>query len=148
VISPTERRLDPNPFQIKESEPMHDRTPRTVTVSTLDHGDITIPEPDWCTGFHPAGLQRIDIAHQGPENFLNLPTPRGVVPLLSFGLEQRPFTERWPGRGLFINVDLTDDWCPMQSGDLDRAAAALVDYAAKLRHAARELAVLKAGEAL
>lgn len=41
---------------------------RTVTVSTMDHGYVTISEPAWCVGHDddPAG-PRADILHSGPE---------------------------------------------------------------------------------
>ena len=43
--------------------------PRTITLHTADHGEITIPEPAWCIGHpnHRPDDQRADILHQGPD---------------------------------------------------------------------------------
>jgi hypothetical protein len=41
--------------------------PRTVTLPTEDHGDVTLPEPAWCQGHESTpGDLRADILHQGP----------------------------------------------------------------------------------
>jgi hypothetical protein len=36
-------------------------TGRTVTIATSDHGNVTIPEPAWCLGYHPADRYRMNI---------------------------------------------------------------------------------------
>lgn len=41
--------------------------PRTITVHTLDHGPVTLPEPAWCIGGHEDGGHRADILHTGPD---------------------------------------------------------------------------------
>ncbi|MGW5215135.1 DUF6907 domain-containing protein [Streptomyces sp. NPDC004051] len=43
--------------------------PRTVTLATIDHGDVTLPEPSWCVGHadHRPDTYRTDIAHNAPE---------------------------------------------------------------------------------
>jgi hypothetical protein len=42
--------------------------PRTVTLATEDHGDVTLPEPSWCVGHadHRPDTARIDLTHCGP----------------------------------------------------------------------------------
>lgn len=43
-------------------------TPRTVTLATTDHGNVTIPEPDWCVGHADhRPVHRTDLSHCGPE---------------------------------------------------------------------------------
>ncbi|MFJ4879335.1 DUF6907 domain-containing protein [Streptomyces sp. NPDC088745] len=67
--------------------------PRTVTVHTVDHGPVTIPEPTWCVGEHEAEAYRVDIEHQGAETVATVETAcHGPVPVLSMALVQRPFS--------------------------------------------------------
>lgn len=42
--------------------------PRTVTLVTEDHGNVTLPEPSWCSGHahHDPESARADIIHAGP----------------------------------------------------------------------------------
>lgn len=47
------------------------RKPSTVTLTTLDHGDVTLPEPEWCAGhdtYEP--VHRCDILHVSPATTL------------------------------------------------------------------------------
>ena len=78
-----------------------DPTPRpgepTVTVYTADHGDVTLEEPFWCTGEHPAEGYREDTEHEGDEIPLVVTTPcHGDVQLLTAALFQRPFSTHGP----------------------------------------------------
>ncbi|MFF8829140.1 DUF6907 domain-containing protein [Streptomyces sp. NPDC015131] len=118
---------------------------RMVTIPTMDHGDVTIPCPAWCTQqYHQAGGARVDITHTGQDVPLYVPTPEGKSPLLALMLEQRPFTEMDPGRDVFVSVELLAGPHPMDPVALDALAAALVDNAREVRAMARRLAVLKA----
>jgi len=44
----------------------------TVTLATVDHGDVTVPEPAWCAGHddHQPDSYRVDLDHKGPEHHL------------------------------------------------------------------------------
>jgi hypothetical protein len=65
---------------------------RTVTVETIDHGAVTLPEPVWCLGRHPDGVHRVDIWHAGEEVPLLVSTPcHGLVPLTTATVVQKPF---------------------------------------------------------
>ncbi|MCW2899171.1 MAG: hypothetical protein JWO67_1436 [Streptosporangiaceae bacterium] len=121
--------------------------PRTVVVSTRDHGDITVDEPEWCLGFHPTGYYRVDLSHAGPMVHLGTDTSRGEMVFSMACLEQRPFSEAASGRGVFVAVELDGDWYPSNPAQLDTIAAALVDGAVKLRTLARQLSVITAGGA-
>ncbi|MFF3326086.1 DUF6907 domain-containing protein [Streptomyces sp. NPDC002889] len=116
--------------------------PRTVTVPTLDHGDIAIPEPAWCTGH--VGLRpeaRVDISHRGPEHDIGLP----AEPLFVAMLSQYPHSNR-PETGLYVETyDLSRTRSP---AEVDQLAASLVEAAAQLRALARRLAAIRAGGAL
>ncbi|MFF7192674.1 DUF6907 domain-containing protein [Streptomyces sp. NPDC008079] len=66
--------------------------PRTVTVPTSDHGDVTIPEPAWCIGIgHDVPNLRAEIAHQGEPFDITVNTARGPRRLLELMLWQDPF---------------------------------------------------------
>ncbi|MFG2130508.1 DUF6907 domain-containing protein [Streptomyces sp. NPDC048751] len=66
---------------------------RTVTVQTDDHGLVTLDEPHWCLGEHPAEGYRADITHEGEEYPLVVPTPcHGEVRIALASLVQRPFS--------------------------------------------------------
>ena len=117
-------------------------TGRTVTVATNDHGDVTLPEPAWCRGLHPAEAYRVDIAHEGEETLALIPTLcHGEAPTLTASLIQRPFS---PDRnGVVAALFIDGDWHELDSKLLDRAAAIIVERAAELRHLARQLAALE-----
>lgn len=119
----------------------------TVTIHTSDHGDVTIPEPAWCTGqYHQQGGARVDISHTSDDIPFNVETDDGTVTVMRAVFEQRPYTEREPGRGVFVNVELDGDWHPSTPKQLDRIAAALVVHAVHLRTLARQLATLQHAE--
>lgn len=117
--------------------------PRTVTVPTLDQGDAAIPEPSWCTG------------HDGqPPQFLSdtghLGTPHHAVfdgdELAFAAITQDPFVVH-ADRSVGVLVEMGNLARALGPADLDRLAAVLVDYAATLRHLARQLSVLRTEEA-
>jgi hypothetical protein len=115
-------------------------TPREVLIRTSDHGTVLVSCPPWCIGHagQDDGAQA-DIAHEGPEHILTLPTEQGPVALLSAGLEQRPYAEHGPDRGVFVNVEVSGEWHPADPGGLDAMADALTDHAATLHAIAEQL---------
>lgn len=122
--------------------------PRTVTVQTIDHGPVTMPEPAWCVGHDEQQPQyRIDISHFGPVTLFEVPTSRGEVTTMEAAFEQRPFIgDAFPGTDVFVWVGVADDGCPSTPAQLDTIAAALVEHAATLRGMARRLTALLAQE--
>lgn len=100
--------------------------PRTVTLPTEDHGDVTIPEPTWCRGHadHRADSYRTDITHYGPEHRLTFNGEELFVLMLA----QAPLAERG-SRDLAAYVEESH-----YTGDLDPAG--LYDLAAALDSAA------------
>ena len=73
--------------------------PRTVTLPTLDAGNVTLTCPAWCAGHtdHRPDTHRVDLDHKGPETRL---TYNGVVLWTAF-IGQAPFAtdpaQRGPG---------------------------------------------------
>lgn len=119
--------------------------PRTITLPTADYGDVTVPEPDWCTGHpnHRPDDQRADIHHSGPDISLNW---RGHH-ITDACIVQSPFTEtdvpelssRTPGVSVSVIARTLD---PASLYDL---AAALDGYADQLRDLADQLDTILTG---
>ncbi|MFI6105821.1 DUF6907 domain-containing protein [Streptomyces sp. NPDC051310] len=120
---------------------------RVVTVPTRDHGDVDTLCPTWCTGdYHQVNGWRVDITHTSAEQELKVPTSSGPAVVLRFVFEQRPFTDKPLGTRPFVSVEIDGDWYPMGPHALDALAQALVDRAAEVRVAARQLLTLLAKE--
>ncbi|MFJ8783161.1 DUF6907 domain-containing protein [Streptomyces sp. NPDC102476] len=106
--------------------------PRMVTVDTIDAGPVTLPEPFWCGGFHPAGGYRADIAHQGQELALVVDTPcHGELRMLSAALYQGPFSEH-ETTDVVVAVEFGEDNTEshtLGSQDLAAVADAMVAFA-------------------
>jgi hypothetical protein len=112
-------------------------TSQTVTIPTRDHGVLTIPEPEWCTGeLHQPGGYRVDITHSSADEEFTVPTARGTAVLLRTSLQQYPFTERSPGLEPFLSVELDGRWHPVEPNELCDLADALAGLADRLRSVA------------
>ncbi|MGY4994059.1 DUF6907 domain-containing protein [Streptomyces sp. 900105245] len=108
----------------------------TVTVHTLDHGSLILPEPGWCAGEHPFDGQRDEFTHYGAEQPLHF---RGQL-LWTAMLAQAPFSSS-PLVGAYIEQT---GW----AATLDPAGLrALADveqvHADSLRRLAAQLAALR-----
>ncbi|WP_371588258.1 DUF6907 domain-containing protein [Streptomyces virginiae] len=115
---------------------------RTVTVPTLDHGPITIPEPAWCTG-HPdePAEYRDDVHHTGPEHLVD----HDARAVLAAELVEYPFGQHPVPPSIY--VELLVPSVTLNPPGLEGLAAVLVEQAAELRRLALRLAVLRAGGA-
>lgn len=113
--------------------------PRTVTLRTADHGDVTIPEPSWCSGHshHDPESLRVDLIHSGPTRSCN----HGGFPLLSAEIVQSPYASpsdphlggRTPGVSIHpLGETLNPTELYTLAADLDRYADVLRDLADKL----------------
>lgn len=121
--------------------------PHTITLPTVDHGDVTLPEPSWCVGHadHDPENARADILHKGPDVALHF---HGAE-IIAAGLAQSPFatlvTPGLGGRTVGVSVSPPDRTLPPV--DLYSFAAALDGYADQLRDLADQLtAILARGE--
>jgi hypothetical protein len=125
-------------------------TERTVTIETADHGPVTIPEPAWCTGLHPAGNLRAEIAHQGPSINIMVGTPRGPRRLVELLLWQDPLPTPANPRGaeVYVVAHLLDgDHFDYDVTGLEGLVADLLEAAGKVRRVARRLAAETRGGA-
>ncbi|MDQ0795594.1 hypothetical protein [Streptomyces sp. B1I3] len=115
---------------------------RTVTVPTLDHGDITIPEPAWCTGHDGARPQyRSDTGHTGTA----FPLVYEGAELGTAMLVQDPFAVH-ADRSIKIYVELGGNGVSLDPVELETLANSLVGYSTTLRELALQLAVLHTEE--
>lgn len=113
--------------------------PRTVTVPTIDHGDVTIPEPDWCAGHnsqHPG--YRDDITHSAPDVVMGF---RGHDMLIAAYVSY-PYVPSLSGLHLGVSVAFGGFGQTLAPADIDELAAALVEHAGQLRAMARQLGVM------
>ncbi|MEU8531576.1 DUF6907 domain-containing protein [Streptomyces parvulus] len=114
--------------------------PRTVTLATTDHGDVTLPCPSWCAGHNDHRPQyRTDLAHAGPDVVLKF---RGRV-LSEACLDQAPLAEA-ASRDVQVSVSLTGT--ALDARGVYELAADLDTYADRLRDLADQLLVIRAGE--
>ncbi|NUQ96395.1 MAG: hypothetical protein HOY79_07445 [Streptomyces sp.] len=120
---------------------MSTEQPRTVTLPTEDHGDVTLDEPSWCAG-HPDPLPqyRTDLTHYGPEHRL---THSGEA-LFRLMLAQAPLSER-ASRDVEAYVEQTGYTASLDPAGLYDLAAALDSAADQMRAFADQLAAILAG---
>jgi hypothetical protein len=95
--------------------------PRTVTVQTLVDGPVTLPEPSWCRGEHPAVERPADIRHEGEELSAIADTAcHGRIPFLNAFLLQYPLAEN-TSRAVTVAVQIEGEhheFDPVGLGDL------------------------------
>ena len=118
---------------------------RSITLPTLDHGDVTLPEPAWCAGHthHDPNTARADLMHAGP----TIECAQFGHTLLTAQLVQSPYATfsdphlggPTPGVSVYppgLTLDPTDLYC---------LAVALDSYADRLRDLGDQLTALTAG---
>lgn len=119
--------------------------PRTITLPTEDHGNVTLPEPSWCVGHadHRPDTYRADILHKGPDVTLAF---HGVE-VINVCLTQSPCaTIVTPGLGgRTTGVSVYPPGRTLTPVSLYSLAAALDGYADQLRGLADQLDAILAG---
>ena len=121
--------------------------PRTITLPTEDHGDVTLPCPAWCSGHadHRPDTHRADIIHSGP----NISLAFHGAELFTACLTQSPYaTSSAPELGgRTPGVSVYPPGRTLTPVSLYSLAAALDGYADQLRDLADQLAGILAGGA-
>jgi hypothetical protein len=132
------------------AEPLPVQEPRygdgTVTLQTLDRGELTIPEPTWCTGHdgEPVGTMA-EISHDGPHITATVESEDlGPVPLLRANITHAPFLEIRPEPHPVAYVEGIEA-ASFDARRLRMAAAQLDVFAGRLRDTAAELDALADG---
>ncbi|MFJ6437745.1 DUF6907 domain-containing protein [Streptomyces sp. NPDC091416] len=115
---------------------------RTVTVPTLDCGDVTVPEPAWCTGHADQPVNALcDLGHRGPEHHIGT----DEHPVFVAQLSQYPHGSG--PRDIHLYVETVAEAASLAPEGVEALAAVLAEAAAQLRPLALRLAVLRAEEA-
>ncbi|MFF2331855.1 MULTISPECIES: DUF6907 domain-containing protein [unclassified Streptomyces] len=117
--------------------------PRTVTLTTIDHGSVTLAEPAWCAGHagHLPGY-RVDLSHTGARRSFAF----GAATLMVAMLTQDPCATDPGRRGTALHVELPWYADTLDSGGVRQLAATLTVHAMYLRQLADELGALEAAE--
>lgn len=89
---------------------------RTVTIDTVDHGSVVLPEPDWCTGHGWQPTPRLaDVTHYGvPVKATAMTEHRGLVDLLVARISHAPYAvvQPEPHPVVSVVIDLEADLDP------------------------------------
>lgn len=106
---------------------------RTVTLALLHGGLMTLPCPDWCVGHpDPRPVHPVDVLHESADTELLMPSGRGTVPVLAFGLAQAPY--RLGDHEVYGTVDLgVEGPVRLTPDEIRDLAAGLVEHAGRLR---------------
>ncbi|TGB09791.1 hypothetical protein [Streptomyces sp. MZ04] len=117
----------------------------TVTLPTLDFGDVTIPCPEWCTGHLAQPQYRSDLTHNGPVVVAKVETEcHGVIEFLQTHLSWAPFAELRPEPYPVAAIEVGDghDFGP---DGVRKVAKALLGHAGRLHRFADDLDHLRDG---
>ena len=118
-------------------------TNRHVTLTTIDHGDITLPEPTWCTGHADhQPCQRVDLVHLGTEHHFSFDGDDLMVAMQA----QYPYAVDAARQAVGVFVEQADYASTLDYKGLRQLAAALTVHAMHLRTLAEQLAAICAGE--
>ena len=102
--------------------------PRIVSVRTVDHGVVDLPEPGWCVEAHRDDVHRADIHHQGTEHAASVDVPgAGRVPFLTAFLSQYPFAEH-ARRRIAVAVEIEGEHYEFDPAGLGDLAAAITSH--------------------
>lgn len=124
---------------------MQKNVPPTVTLATVDHGDVTLPEPSWCAGHDQhVPVHRVDLSHYGEQSLFEFRGEQQWAVMLV----QAPFASAPAFRTPTVYVEQAGYADSLDPTDLDALAATLIEHAVRLRQEARTLAVILAGGAL
>lgn len=111
----------------------------TVTLQTLDAGEITIDEPVWCTGHDGEQIvQRVDVTHVGSATAGEFAGVEFLPARISWG----PFAELRPEPYPLADVD---EFPGMEPDELRQLAAEVGTHAGRLYTKANELDRIRRG---
>ncbi|MFD4320131.1 DUF6907 domain-containing protein [Streptomyces sp. NPDC058548] len=113
-----------------------------ITLTTTDHGEITLPEPGWCTGHTGPVGYRIDLTHTGAEHTFDFAGDTLLVAMLS----QDPFVTDPERRRTRLYVEQTSYSATLDPVEVRQLAASLTVHAMHLRALADQLAAIQAEE--
>jgi hypothetical protein len=117
---------------------------RTVVLQTIDHGEVTVPEPAWCIGHDDDLVEYLaDITHDGPVITADATTTRyGRERIMEARISQAPHGEIRPEPLPLLHVHLDVD-ATVATEDGRNLTRALRAAAARNDRALDELAHLR-----
>lgn len=117
----------------------------TVTLQTLDHGEITVAEPVWCVGHDGETVgHRADITHNGTWTAAELDVDGDTVEFLPVRISHAPLAELAPEP---LPVADVDGFPALDAEQLRYLAAKVGAHAGRLYSKANELDRLRRAEA-
>lgn len=119
--------------------------PRTITLPTADHGDVTLTCPAWCSGHadHRPDTHRADILHKGPDITLTFRAAEVITACLTQSPYATPSTPELGGRT--VGVSVYPPGRTLAPVGLYELAASLDSYADQIRSLAGQLHTILAG---
>ncbi|MFE2132256.1 DUF6907 domain-containing protein [Streptomyces sp. NPDC059466] len=131
----TRRELTP----LKTQQPLY--RDGTVTLKTLDHGEVVLPEPAWCTGHDADTVGTLDeVTHNGRHVRAGSIGSHGYVDFLDAFVTHAPYLVQRPephplvSVNLDLNTDADPDGVARIAHGLRAAALRLERLAAEARH--------------
>ncbi|MFC8429893.1 DUF6907 domain-containing protein [Streptomyces sp. NPDC057253] len=129
----------PAPVELRVQQPRYGNG--TVTLDTVDRGEVTVDEPSWCTGHEDETVGHFtDVTHNGPDIVAPIVTAKyGPSHIMTAHVSHAPHIEPFPL--LAVELDGHGDLDPADVHNLARAlrlAATRADRAAvQLEHLRR-----------
>ncbi|MFG3586599.1 DUF6907 domain-containing protein [Streptomyces sp. NPDC047990] len=119
----------------------------TVTLQTLDHGEIVVPEPAWCTGHDNEIVGHLaDITHRGrPVKAGAATEAAGYVEILDAAISHAPFLIEQPEPHPVLSIQLSLD-TRASTADVRAIAYALRVASLRLDRLDREVRHLRGEE--
>lgn len=131
----TRRELTP----LKTQQPLY--RDGTVTLQTLDHGEVVLPEPAWCTGHDADTIGTLDeVTHNGRHVRAGSIGSHGYVDFLDAFVTHAPYLVQRPephplvSVNLDLNADADPDGVARIAHGLHAAALRLERLAAEAQH--------------
>ncbi|WP_432004585.1 DUF6907 domain-containing protein [Streptomyces parvus] len=118
----------------------------TVTITTLDAGDVRVACPAWCFVEHGYRVPpaKAEITHRSEPVWALVDTPEhGPTSLVEVSLVQWPYSDR---DAVFLGVETDDGFLEVGPTGAHRIAAALRGHADHIDSMAAQLVDVRAGE--
>jgi hypothetical protein len=136
--------LTPHPEPAVQSPLYRDGT---VTVQTLDHGEVTVPEPAWCLGHDDEYVGYLaDVTHNGARTVAPLVTAKyGLAQIMHAYISHAPHAQQQPEPKPLLSF-LLDGHGDLDAADGHNLARALRIAAVRIERMATALGHLRGGQ--
>ncbi|GLP71059.1 hypothetical protein TUSST3_76790 [Streptomyces sp. TUS-ST3] len=119
----------------------------TVTLDTVDRGEVTVDEPAWCTGHDGESVGHFtDITHNGPDIVAPIVTAKyGASQIMTAHISHAPHADAQPEPFPLLAVEL-DGRGDLDPADVHALARALRLAATRIDRAAANLEQIRRGQ--